>query len=395
MTSDVDAGLEFKSARLKWSEFGQGAIGAGAAEMDFGTAPAVRDAVREAIETGLHGYLPASTAAEVRVASACWQAKSYDWAVEADDIRLVPDAVTALSLVIQHFTQPTTPIVVPTPAYPRFVSIARTLGRRAVPVGLSWESGCYRYRVDEIDRALSHAAGGLLVLCNPQNPTGFAPGANELLEISEVVARYAGRVFSDELHGPLVYPPKNHVPYASLSPDSAQHSITVVSASKAWNLSGLKCSEVILTNPLDKERWDRSERLQLSANATSTLGAVAAVAAYTSGGPWLDSVRQYLLCNRATIDDFVRSNLPDVSYRKPDATFLAWLDMRQLQGIAGDPAQYFLDRARVAVADGRTFGPGGAGFVRFNFATSRPVLMQALERMRRSIELLRGGETRG
>ncbi len=389
MTDEIGFGLEFKPARLKWSEFGQGAIGAGAAEMDFGTAPVVRDAVYEAIDTGLHGYLPASIAADVRVASARWQADRYGWIVDANDIRLVPDAVTALSLVIEHFTEPATPIVVPTPAYPRFVNVARTLGRPVVPVGLVRKWGGYRYRVDEIERAFERGGGGLLVLCNPHNPTGFVAGTKDLLEISEVVARHAGRVFADELHGPLVYSPKDHVPYASLSANSARHSVTVVSTSKAWNLSGLKCSEVILTNPLDKDRWDQSDRLQLSTNATSTLGAVAAAAAYTSGGPWLDSVRSHLLRNRAIVDDFARLDLPGSRYRTPDATFLAWLDVSRVLDIAGDPARYFLDRAQVAVADGRTFGPGGEGFVRLNFATSTSVLVRALERMRRSIGSLR------
>ncbi|UIX32071.1 MalY/PatB family protein [Streptomyces sp. GQFP] len=384
----IDVIPDFKPARLKWSEFGEEAIGAGAAEMDFGTAPVVRDAMYEAMESGVHGYLPVGIAAEVRGSSARWQWESYGWAVDPDDIRLVPDAVTALTLVVDHFTEPTMPIIVPTPVYPRFVDIARTLRRTVVPVGLTQKQGRYRYRIDEIEEAFERAGGGLLVLCNPQNPTGFVADANALLEISKVVTRHAGRVFADELHGPLVYAPRNHVPYASLSAESAQHSITVVSASKAWNLSGLKCSEVILTNPLDKERWDRSDRLRLSVNATSTLGAIAAAAAYTSGGPWLDSIRNYLRRNSAIIDDFIKSDMPEVGYRAPDATFLAWLDFSGIRGLSSDPAQYLLERARVAVLDGRTFGPGGEGFVRFNFATSRRVLVQALERMQKSVKSL-------
>lgn len=390
-TKRIDVSPDFKPSQFKWSEFGEGAIGAGAAEMDFGTAPVVRDALYEAIEAGVHGYLPPSIVADVCTSSARWQLESYGWVVDPDDIRLVPDAITALSIVVDHFTPPTMPVIVPTPAYPRFAGVARTLGRPVVPIGLSRESGRYRYDIDQLREALAKAGGGLFVLCNPQNPTGFVADSHELLEISGVVSHYDGRVLADELHGPLTYSPKSHVPYASLSAESARHAITVISASKAWNLSGMKCAEVILTNPLDKESWDRLDRLKLSVNATSTLGALATVAAYTSGRPWLESVIDYLQCNSLIIEDFVKSEVPDIGYRAPDATFLAWLDVRRLRGVSRDPARYFLDGARVAMVDGRDFGPGGKGFVRLNFATSSSVLVQALERMKNAIGLLPRG----
>jgi cystathionine beta-lyase len=185
-------------------------------------------------------------------------------------------------------------------------------------------------------------------------------------------------VFSDEIHAPLVYPERRHVPYAALSPEAAGHTVTATSASKAWNLPGLKCAQVVLGNDADREIWSRVGRL--AEHGASNLGVVANTAAYAGGGPWLAEVLDYLDGTRLALVDLVAELLPGVGYRPPEGTYLAWLDFRT-SGLPEDPGPYFVEHARVALTDGSLCGDAGRGFARLNFGTPRPVLAQAVRQL--------------
>jgi len=192
-----------------------------------------------------------------------------------------------------------------------------------------------------------------------------------------VVEHHGGRVVSDEVHAPLVYPGHRHVPYASVSPEAAEHAVTVTSASKAWNIAGLKCAQVVMTNHADAQRW-RSIPLFKVAGPTP-LGIAASVAAYRAGIPWLRELVDYLDGNRRRLGELLEAELPGVAYRAPEGTFLAWLDCRAL-GLQ-DPARWFLEETGVAVTDGPPFGPGSEQHVRLNFATSRTLLERIVRAM--------------
>jgi cystathionine beta-lyase len=198
-----------------------------------------------------------------------------------------------------------------------------------------------------------------------------------MLAIAAVVQRHGGRVFSDEIHAPLVYPGRRHVPYASLSPVTAGHTLTATSASKAWNLAGLKCAQVVLSNDADRETWSRVGKL--AEHGAATLGVVANTAAYAEGGPWLADVLSYLDGNRRLLGEHVAELLPGVGYTPPEGTYLGWLDFRDTG--PADPAPYFLERAGVAMTDGALCGDAGRGFGRLNFALPRPILRAAVERI--------------
>ena len=204
----------------------------------------------------------------------------------------------------------------------------------------------------------------------------YTPG--ELAAVTEVVARHGGRVFADEIHAPLVYPGHQHTPYARTSAEAAGHSITSVSASKGWNLPGLKCAQLILTSDADAETWAAAGGL--AEHGASTPGVRANTAAFTAGGDWLAEVLSYLDGNRMLLAGLIAEHLPGVRYQPPEGTYLAWLDCRAL-GLGDSPGEFFLDKAQVLVNDGPAFGVAGKGHVRLNFATPRPILTQIVRQL--------------
>ncbi|WNB85034.1 aminotransferase class I/II-fold pyridoxal phosphate-dependent enzyme [Cellulomonas sp. ATA003] len=289
----------------------------------------------------------------------------------------LPDVLAGFTVAIEHFSAPGSPVVLPTPAYMPFLTVPATLGRELVEVPAIEVDGVQALDLDGIDRALA-PAGGLVVLCNPWNPLGRVLRREELLALADVVERRGGRVFSDEIHAPLVYPGAVHVPYASISPAAGAHTVTATSASKAWNIPGLKCAQMILSNEADAAVWQRIGAM--AGHGASTLGVIANTAAYRLGGPWLDSVLGYLDTNRSILADELAEHLPEVRYTPPHGTYLAWLDCRALDLPSG-PAAFFLEHAGVAVTDGRACGAAGEGFVRYTFATPRPLVEQAVRAM--------------
>lgn len=360
----------------KWLEFGS-ATGAWVAEMDFGTAPAVREAVRRAAEdgTGL-GYLPKRSLLALQEAFAGFVDARYGWRVEAPDVRPVVDVLTAMQAVVRLTSRPGSPIILPTPAYMPFLTLPGALDREVIQVPLTRVDGRYAYDLEALDAAFA-AGGHLLVLCNPHNPVGRVLERTELEAISEVVERHGGRVFADEIHAPLTYPGHRHVPYASISPAAAAHTVTAMSASKAFNIPGLKSAQLVLSSDGDRSVWERGGHIY--EDQASTLGALASTAAYAEGGEWLGDVIEYLDGNRQALGTLVAEHLPGVGYRQPEGTYLAWLDLTDL-GI-DDPARFFRENADVAATSGALCGDAGRGCLRFNIALARPLLTEAITRM--------------
>ena len=368
-----------KNGSVKWTRF-PGTIGAFVAEMDFGTAPAVTAALHDAVDLHRFGYLPEAVSTEMSVATAQWCRTAYGWDVPAERIHPLADVITALVMAIEHFSAPGSKVILPTPAYMPFFVVPGRLGREIIRVPLLEVDGTFRFDLEGLECAF-HDGGNLLILCNPYNPVGRVFDREELLAVSEVVARNGGRVFSDEIHAPMVYHPARHVPYASVSRDAAAHTLTATSASKAWNLPGLKCAQVILSSGADVERFD-TIRSALSHGA-SNLGVLANTAAYTSGGQWLSSVIEYNDGNRHHLADLLREHIPSIRYTPPEGTYIAWLDVRHLN-LGEHPSEFFRTEAGVAMTDGADCG-APAGFLRFVFATPRPIITQAVLQMAQAL----------
>jgi len=361
---------------MKWTMYPD-AIGAFVAEMDFGVAPAITEAIDQSLRTGLTGYLPPHLATDLQQATARRYSEHHGWSLTGDQVRLVPDVIVAFEFAIENLTSPDAAIIVPTPAYMPFLSVPPRHGRRVIEVPSSPQGDHWVMDLDGIAAAFADG-GELLVVCNPHNPLGTVATREELLRIADTVTDAGGRVFSDEIHAPLVYAPAVHVPYASVSPDAAAHTVTATSASKAWNLAGLKCAQIIFSHAEHLRVWEAEGGW--TGHGTSTIGAVANLAAYTSGGPWLDEVVGYLDGNRRLLAELVAEQLPGVRVTMPEGTYIALLDFRET-GLTGNLGAWFRENAGVAMTDGALCGEAAIGFTRFVFAMPRPVLREAVDRM--------------
>jgi len=371
------AGMLRARGSFKWSAPGPGGFGAAVAEMDFGAAPAILDALAGLSADANFGYLPPSLAEDLGAACADFAKRRYGWDVDPALIHHVPDVIKALELAITRFSRPGSPVILPTPAYMPFLSVPGFLGREIIQVPMRGDRGFFTLDLDGISAAF-RAGGHLLIFCNPCNPLGRVFTRPEMTELTAVVERHGGRVFADEIHGPLVYPGARHIPYASTSDLAASHTLTATSASKGWNLPGLKCAQVILTNEPDRQRWDAMGLF--AAHGASNPGVVANIAAYRHGEAWLDEIVGYLDESRRLLAGLLSRHLPGIRYRPPDGTYLAWFDCAALD-LPGSPGELVTSRAQLTVVDGPAFGEGGAGSFRFNFATPQPILAEMVERI--------------
>ncbi|MGW9628365.1 MalY/PatB family protein [Microbacterium sp. NPDC055521] len=377
-----------RAGSVKWTRFPD-TIGTFVAEMDFGVAPAISDAVAEALRTGLTGYLPLPIAHALQRAVADWHADRYGWTVPSGDVRLIADVIVAYEFAITTYTKPGAAVIVPTPAYMPFLDVPLRHGRRVIEVPSREVDG--RWTMDLEAVAAAFAEGGeLLVLCNPHNPLGTVATREELLAIAQTVSDADGRVFSDEIHAPLVYAPARHIPYASVSDAAAAHTLTATSASKAWNLAGFKCAQLILTNDETRQAWDVDGGW--AGHGTATIGVIAQLAAYTGGAGWLAEVTAYLDGNRRLLAELVAEHLPGVRVTVPEGTYIALLDFRDTQLWAGlgahaDLGTWFRENAGVAMTDGALCGQAAIGCTRFVFATPRPIIREAVLRIARALDI--------
>jgi cystathionine beta-lyase len=364
----------------KWTMYGKDVLPAWVAEMDFPVARVIRDALHEAVEFSRTGYAPTATDTGLPQACAGWLSRRYGLDVVPSQIRILPNVLRGVELAIDIFTPPAGGVVVPTPSYPPFFETVRVAQRQIVEVPLITVGEHLTFDLDGIDAALAAGAGSVL-LCNPHNPTGLSFSRPELAALANIVEAHGARVIADEVHAPLTYSESTHVAYATVSEAAAQHSVTITSASKGWNVPGLSCAQIALTNEVDTRVWDSVSRLRTGGG--SVLGILANRIAYEEGEPWLQEAVAYLQRNRSLVAELLGRYLPRIRFGVPAATFLYWLDCTEL-GL-DDPMTFFLKRARVALSDGAAFGAPGIGHVRFNFATSRAILRTIIERMAEAI----------
>jgi cystathionine beta-lyase len=343
------------------------------AEMDFPTAPAVLEGIRSCVANEEFGYAPIED--DLPRATADWCRRRYGWRVSPDWVRVVPDVVKGMETVINFLTRPESPVVLPVPAYMPFFDILLVTGRQRVEIPMPQQgSGRYVMDLEALDAAFADGAGSL-ILCNPNNPLGTAFHADELCAIVDIAARYDARVISDEIHAPLIYG-RPHVAAASVSNTAADTVVTLVSASKGWNLPGLMCAQVILSNPRDVRDWDRINKVHKM--GASTVGIRANIAAYDDGAGWLDELLIYLQANRDHLAAALPELTPGLKINTPDATYMSWVDFRALN-LPTEPAEHLLSKAKVALNPGIPFGATvGSGFARLNFATTRAILDRAI-----------------
>ena len=365
----------------KWHKFPADVLPLWVADMDFPSPPAVVDALRARVEHGFFGYLREHNELPAVVAERL--AKRYGWRVSPEAVVALPGVIAGFNQALRALTSPGDGLLVQTPVYPPILRAAGNHGLRRDEHALT-RGADGRYAVDlETFGASFRDRTRAFLLCNPHNPVGRLYGRTELEGMAAACLRRDVAIVADEIHCDLLLDGRQHVPMASLAPEIEQRTITLMAPSKTFNLPGLKCAVGIVPDAELRQRFvaagaDLVPKINL-------LGYTAAVAAYREADAWLDELLAYLADNRDFLVEQVRTRLPGVVVAPPEATYLAWLDCRGAAPAADDPYTFFLERARVALSDGSAFGPGGAGFVRLNFGCPRPLLAQALERMRAAL----------
>jgi cysteine-S-conjugate beta-lyase len=358
---------------MKWRAHPDDVLPLWVAEMDVRLAVPVVEALTDAVTSGDTGY---PVAAPYVDALAGFARRRWGWTLEAARTRLVPDVMQGVVEVLGARTGPGDPVIVNPPVYPPFFGFIGHAGRGVVEAPLAAD---HRLDLEAVDRAMGEAVRATgraaYLLCNPHNPTGTVHTADELAEVARLAGRHGVLVVTDEIHAPLVLEGARHVPY--LSVPGTDDGVSLLSGSKGWNLAGCKAALAVAGEAAATDL----ERLPgIVGHGASHLGVIAHTAAFRDGGSWLDTLLAGVAANQRLLADLLAQHLPGVRYRPAAATYLAWLDCREL-GLGDDPARAFLEHGRVALNRGLDFGTGGQGHVRLNLATSSGVIEQAVERM--------------
>jgi cystathionine beta-lyase len=371
----------------KWRAYPGDVLPAWIAEMDVPLAPPIARELRRAIDRHDCGY--ANTHAGLAEAFAPWAQRLFGWQVAAADVRLAPDVGTAFTVLVGMMTERGDAVVIDPPAYPPFAAFVREIGRVVVETPLARDGTSHTFDLDAIARAYRGGAK-VHLLCSPHNPTGMVPTKAMLAKIADLAVEHGVLVLSDEIHAPMTFPGATHVPFPTVSEAAERCGIVLTSASKTFNLAGLKAALLVGSGAAAKDVWSRLSPL-LPFHA-GPLGVLAARAAFTEGDEWRASMVGFLDRNRLLLQELLAEALPEVRYQPPQAGYLAWLDcaalaerLTRVGGAPRDPARTFLERGRVALSPGYTYGTGGEGFVRLNFATPRPLLEEAVRRMAASL----------
>ena len=306
-------------------------------------------------------------------------AERFAWTAAPEHVRELCDVVQGVQIALHLATPPGSSIALHTPAYPPFFRTSAAMGRPILPIPAIRTGDGWGYDNERFARDLAAAEGGCrtLLLCNPQNPTGHVFSRDELAALADLAEEHDLLIISDEIHADLVYEPAGHVPIASLGPDVAARTLTLTSATKAFNVAGVRCAVAHVGPPALREIWDAQPDHLFG--IVSRFGVEATRAAWQHGDEWLATAIGVLDRNRRLLGQLLADRLPSVDYALPQATYLAWLDFRDL-GLRDRPETLLRDGG-VVLYPGPEFGPGGEGFARCNFATSATVLEAIVDRM--------------
>jgi cystathionine beta-lyase len=371
----------------KWHAYPEDVLPLWVADMDFRSPEPVIRALRQRVEHGVFGYPDGLTGlpdemTDLRETIVERLDQLYSWRIQVEDILFLPGVITGFDLACHALASPDEAVLIQTPVYPPILCAAQNTGIQGQEMELTrCEDGSYEVDWELFERSITHQTR-LFVLCNPHNPAGKVFRPEELSRLAEICLEHEAVICSDEIHCDLVYSSYRHIPVASLDSEIARKAITLMAPSKTFNIAGLQCSFAVIQNRELRKRLLKSRKGLVP--WVNLMGLVAAQAAYQDGQEWLEQLLVYLEANRDFLYRYVQENLPGVSMGQVEGTYLAWLDCRAA-GIEGNPYKYFLEKARVALNDGETFGRGGQGFVRLNFACPRSTLSQALERMRAAL----------
>jgi cystathionine beta-lyase len=382
-----DLDVELLKTRLgeKWNTYPAEILPAWVAEMDFPLAEPIRVVLERAVDRSDVGYPIDPRATGLRECFSERMQRLYGWQPDPERVEILSDVVQGLYLGIQAYSEPGDGAIVQSSIYPPFLDAVRETGRRLIEHRAATpaddEQG-YELDPDRL-RAATDDRTRLLLLCNPHNPSGRVFRRSELESLAELARERDWIVLVDEIHQDFLFDDHEHIPFATLGEDAASRTVTLTSATKAFNIPGLRCCVAHFGSTDLQRRFNRVVPRH-TRGGLGLLGLNATIAAWRHADPWLEEVRSYLEANRNFVAAFVAQELPEVAFRPPESTYLAWLDCRALE-LEPSPAQFFYRHAKVAVSDGCNFGTGWEGWARLNFATSRSLLAEILDAIAKSV----------
>lgn len=343
------------------------------ADMDFEPPREVRDAIVARAEEGIYGYTIRTQGYYDAIVG--WLERRHGWTIKQEWLSSGPGIVPQLSLMVQQFTNPGDGVILQSPVYYPFYDVIRMNGRTVVDNALQLQDGRYVMDYELLERQAKEAK--MLLLCTPHNPGGRVWTREELERVADIARRNDLLVVADEIHHDLVFSGHKHTPFASLSEDAAQRSVTCIAPSKTFNLAGLQAAAIVIPNAEIRGRYNAALKT-LSIHMESYFGLTAMESSYKHGDEWLDQLLVYLEGNRDALVDFVAKRLPQVKVMRPEGTYLAWLDCTAISGDPQELKRIMFEQAGVAFSEGSVFGKAGVGHLRVNFACPRSLLLQAL-----------------
>lgn len=369
---------------VKWRQYPEGVLPVWVADMDFKAPEPILAALRAKLEHGVLGYeFPGK---DLLGTVAARMEKLYGWSVDPEAIIPTPGIIAGFNAAAWAICAPGQGILTQPPVYPPFLTVAEKVGlvNQLAPLALEEQAGRLTYHCDlEVFRKAVHGRNvrtGMFLLCNPHNPTGQAYSRKDLQGMADICLEQGVRIVSDEIHSELLLGETRHIPIATLSKDIERNTITLVAPSKTYNVPGLFCGLAIVPDPGLRAKFQAAADRMIQ--HVSSLSLIAARVAYSGAcDEWLKALRVQLTANRDWVSRTLRERFPRLACTLPQATYLAWLDCRRLELGGRTPYDFFLERAKVAFNQGDDFGPGGKGFVRFNFGTSPRILQEVVDRI--------------
>jgi cysteine-S-conjugate beta-lyase len=382
MVTDFNQIIDRKhSDSIKWNFAEEDVLPLWVADTDFAAPQAVIDRLRERVEHGVYGYAKDSEALLEAIIDHL--EVHFQWKVQPEEIVLMPGVVPAVNLACQSTTSSGDAIMIHAPVYGPFFQLGKNAGLELQVMNLSQNgNGSYYLDMDEFKQAIQPNTK-VFSLCSPHNPVGRVYTKEELEQIAQICLENNIIISSDEIHADLVFNGNKHIPIASLNPEIANQTITLMAPSKTFNIAGLDCSFAVIQNESLRKQYNEAKKGLFG--HVNLLGQTAAEAAYRDGQEWLHDLLLYMEENRNIVETFINKELPGITVSHVEGTYLAWLDCRNTD-FAENPAEFFLKNARVMLNDGTFFGEAGKGFARLNFGCPRKTLQDGLERLKQSMQ---------
>ena len=385
MKYDFDAVINRRGTdSVKWN-VGKNELPMWVADMDFRLAPEIEKAIKKRMDHGVFGY--SIIPDEWYEAYMKWWKTRHDFKMKKEGLVFCTGVVPAISSIVRKLTTPNENVVIQTPVYNVFFNSVLNNGCRVLESPLIYKNGRYSMDFDDLEKKLSDPQTTLMILCNPQNPAGKIWDRKTLEKVGNLAKKHGVTVVSDEIHCDITEPGKNYVPFASVSEVCREISVSCIAPTKAFNMAGMKSAAVYAENPILRHKVWRALNTDEIAEPNS-FACIAAIAAFSEGGVWLDALRGYISGNRKRVYEFVKNEIPEISVVKSDATYLLWLDISKTGMESTEVAAKIREKTGLFLTAGSIYGEAGRYFLRMNIACPKTLLEDGLNRLKKGIKNL-------